>query len=78
MIYVCMHLSIMPLKLPIQSVLAVKLLSWRCSAIQLDEVGSATASLLSIVQFLLVCQASSRCKDRKGVQHVWKFETRLF
>ena len=42
------------------------------------EVGSATASLLSTVHFSLVCRASSLRKDRKGVQHVWKFETRLF
>ena len=68
----------MPLKLPIQPVLAVKLLSWRCSAIQPDEVELATASLLSIVQFLLVYQASSRCKDRKGMLHVLKFEMCLF
>ena len=39
------------LKFPVKSVLAVKLLSWRCTAIQLDEVGSATASLISLVHF---------------------------
>ena len=31
--------------------------------------GSATASLLSIVHFSLVCQVSSHYKDRKGVLH---------
>ena len=39
----------------------------RCSAIHLDEVGSATVSLLSLVCFLLFlfCQVSSCCKDGK-------------
>ena len=60
----------MPPKLPIQPLLAVKLLSWRCSAIQLYDVGSATPSLLSIVHILLVCQESSHRKDRKGVQRM--------
>ena len=50
----------------------MKLLSWRCSAIQLGDVGSATPSLriLSIVHILLVCQESSHRKDRKGVQRM--------
>ena len=60
-------------EVPVKPVLAVKLLSWRCLAIQLDEVGSATVSLL-----LLVCRVSScRIKDRKGMLHVWKFETHI-
>ena len=53
-------------------------LSRSCSAIHLDEVGSATASLLSIVHFLLVCRASSRRKDRKGILHIWRFKTCIF
>ena len=65
----CIHLSNtgknVLLKLPIQLELAVKLLSWKCSAIQLDKVGSATASLSSIVHFSLVCRASSHCKRQK-------------
>ena len=69
------HGQDVPLKLPIQLVLAMKLLSLRDSTY---EVGSTTASLLSIVHFSLVCRVSNCSKDRKGVQHVWKFETRFF
>ena len=29
--------------------------NWRCLVIQLDKVGSATISLLSLVRFYLVC-----------------------
>ena len=58
------------LKFPIEPVLAMKLLSWRCSAVQLYKVGSATVSLLSIVCFLLVCRGCSCRKDRKVMLHV--------
>ena len=63
--------------------LAVKLLSWRCSAIQLDEVGSVSYSFPTIIStFLLVCRVSSpRIKDRKGiiVEHsVWKSKHAYF
>ena len=63
-------------KFSVKPVLAVKLLNWRCSAIQLDEVGSATVSLLPNISTL--CRASSRRKDRKGIIHIWKFKTHIF
>ena len=43
-------------------VLAMKFSSWRCLTIQLDEIGSSTVSLTSLVCFVLVCEVSSRHK----------------
>ena len=62
------------LKFPVKPVLAVKLLSWRCSAIQLDEVGSAIASLLSLVHFVerpVVIKTEKECYMYRNLKHAY-------
>ena len=59
-------------KLSIQPVLAVKLLSWRCTAIQLDKVGSAVATLLSIrstLQHPVVVKTEKKCNMYGNSKH---------